>query len=292
MKTILITGTNRGIGMETALAFGRAGHKVFAAMRNLEKASDLKQLIKHESLAITMYQMDVDSDESVAQCIDAIMNEHGHIDVLVNNAGIERHGSIEEMPMADIKAVMETNYFGAVRCIKAVLTKMRQEKNGCIINISSISGKIACTPLSAYSASKFALESITESLAQEVKPYNIRVSLVEPGIINTEMAVAITEKNNSLYPQVRRFGSLFAESLKTPTPAAMVSDKILEIVESETWQLKHPVGPTAEPFLGWRASMTDEQWVDWNAQTDEEWYDAVESTFGMNCREEKLEKEK
>ena len=194
--------------------------------------------------------------------------------------------------MADFKAVMETNYFGPVRCIKAVLPKMREDKNGCIINVSSISGKIACTPLGAYSASKFALESITESLAQEVKPYNIRVSLVEPGIINTDMAVSIAQKNNSLYPQVRRFGALFAETLKTPTPSAMVADKILEIVESETWQLKHPVGPTAEPFLGWRASMTDEQWVDWNAQTDEEWYDAVESTFGMNCREEKLEKEK
>lgn len=292
MKNILITGSNRGIGMETALAFGRAGHKVFATARNLEKTADLEQKIKDESLTITIYQMDVDSDESVAQCIEAILNDHGSIDVLVNNAGIERHGSVEETPMADFRAVMETNYFGVVRCIKAVLTKMRHDKNGCIINISSISGKIACTPLSVYSASKFALESITESLAQEVKPYNVRVCLVEPGIINTDMAVAVTEKNNSLYPQVRRFGGLFAETLKMPTPASMVADKILEIAESGTWKLKHPVGPTAEPFLGWRASMTDEEWVDWNAKTDEEWYDAVESTFGMNCRPEKLEKEK
>lgn len=292
MKTVLITGTNRGIGRETAFAFARRGYKVFATMRNPERAADFKQQMEDESLPIHIYQLDVNSDDSVKQCIDKINQEHGNIDVLVNNAGIERHGSVEELPMSDFKAVMETNYFGAVRCIKAVLTKMRHEKYGCIINISSISGKIACPPFGAYSASKFALEALTESLAQEVKPYNIRVSLVEPGIISTEMSHAIAKTNDSLYPQVRRFASLFAETLKTPTPAALVAEKILEIVESGTWQLRHTAGPDAEPFLGWRASLTDEEWVDWNAQTDEAWYDAVESTFGMNCRPEKLEKEK
>ncbi|MEX2567725.1 MAG: SDR family oxidoreductase [Cyclobacteriaceae bacterium] len=292
MKNVLITGTNRGIGRETALAFGRAGHKVFATMRNPEKASDFKNQIKEESLPIHMYKMDVDGDESVKQCIEAIVKKHGNIDVLINNAGFGQPGSVEEVPLAGFKAVMETNYFGAVRCIKAVLTTMRKNKSGCIINISSMSGKIACTPMGPYSASKFALEAITEALAQEVKPYNIRVFVVEPGIINTEAAIKASLEVDSLYPQVRRFARLFAESLKTPTPATLVADKILEIAESGTWQLKHPVGPDAAPFLDWRASMNDEQWVDWNAQEDEDWYNAVESTFGLNCRPEKLEKEK
>ncbi|WP_154854275.1 SDR family NAD(P)-dependent oxidoreductase [Cyclobacterium xiamenense] len=292
MKKVLVTGTNRGIGMETALAFGRAGHQVFATMRNLENATELMRNSKQESLPISIYQLDVDSDESVAQCIQAITSDHGPIDVLVNNAGIERHGSVEEMPMADFQAVMNTNYFGVVRCIKAVLTSMRKKNSGCIINISSISGKIACTPLGAYSASKFALEALTETLAQEVKPYNIRVSVVEPGVINTEMPISITQKSSSFYPQVRRMGSFFSEILKTPTPASIVADQILEIAESGTWKLRHTAGPTAAPFLDWRASMTDEQWVDWNAQEDTDWYDAVEATFGMNCRPEKLEKEK
>lgn len=278
--------------METALAFGRAGHKVFATARNLEKTADLEQKIKDESLAITIYQMDVDSDESVAQCIEAILNDHGSIDALVNNAGIERHGSVEETPMADFRAVMETNYFGAVRCIKAVLPTMRQNKNGVIINVSSMAGKIALSPFGPYSASKFALEAITEALAQEVKPYNIRVSLVEPGVINTDMAFDITRNDQSIYPQVQRIGYFWGESLKSPVPPSLVADKILEAVESHTWQLRYPVGPDAEPFWNWRTSMTDEQWVDWNAQTDEAFYDAVESTFGMNCRPEKLEKEK
>ncbi len=284
MKKVLITGTSKGIGFETALSFARAGYKVFATMRNLEAATTLKQHIADESLPIVIYKMDVDSDESVKHCIETIIKEHGTIDVLVNNAGIERHGSVEELPMADFKAIMETNYFGAIRCIQAVLPQMRENKNGCIINVGSVSGKIACTPLSAYSASKFALEALTESLAQEVKPFNIRVSLIQAGIIDTKMAHDISVDSNSKYPQVLRFGAMFEESLKQPTPPSLVADAMLAIANGDTWQLKHPVGSTALPFLGWRASMTDEQWVDWNAQTDEEWYNAVETTFGMNVR--------
>jgi NAD(P)-dependent dehydrogenase (short-subunit alcohol dehydrogenase family) len=228
--------------------------------------------------------MDVDADESVKQCIDGILRGNGSIDVLVNNAGIERHGSIEELTMADFKDVMETNYFGVLRCTKALLPLMRKQRNGCIINVASIAGKIANTPLGAYAASKFALEAVSESLAQEVKPHNIRVAIVEPGIINTEMANNISVDEASIYPQSKRFAGLFAASLKTPTQPAVVAEKILEIAESNSWQLRHPVGPDALPFLQWRASMTDEQYVDWNAATDEDYYSAVENTFGLNAR--------
>ena len=286
MKSVIITGTSKGIGLETALAFARAGYKVFATMRNPDKATDLKQKIKDESLNISITAMDVDSDESVKQCIDAILQENGSVDVLVNNAGIESHGSIEEIPMADFKAVMETNYFGVLRCTKALLPLMRENKTGCIINITSIAGKIANTPLGAYAASKHALEAVTESLAQEVKPHNIRVAIVEPGIINTQMANNIGIGEDSIYPQSKRFAGLFAASLKTPTHPSMVAEKILEIAESTGWQLRYPVGPDALPFLQWRASMTDEQYVDWNAAPDEEWYNAVQNTFGINARQD------
>jgi len=287
MQTVIITGSNRGIGLETALAFGRAGYQVFATMRNPGKATALKQKINAESLPITIFDMDVDSDESVKKGIDAILKVAGTIDVLINNAGIERHGSIEEIPMTDFKAVMETNYFGVLRCIKAVLPQMRQNQSGCIINIASVSGKISSSPLGAYAASKFALEAISEALAGEVKPFNIRVAIVEPGIINTDMAQNIEVGSTSIYPQVRRFGGLFAASLKNPTPPSLIANKILEVAESGTWQLRHPAGPDALPFLGWRASMTDEQWVDWNALNDEDWYNAVQNTFGLNARREK-----
>lgn len=286
MKTALITGTSKGIGLETSLAFARAGYKVFATMRNTAMSKDFKETIANESLDITISEMDVDSDVSVKKCIDAIIDKHSQVDVLVNNAGIERHGSIEELSMEDFKSVMETNYFGVLRCTKGVLPIMRKNKNGCIINVASVSGHISNSPLGAYAASKFALEAVSEALAQEVKPFNIRVAIVEPGIINTQMALDIkgASESKSIYPQVNRFGGLFAASLKTPTPPTLVAEKILEISESKTWKLRHPVGPDSEPFIQWRASMSDEQWVDWNAANDEDWYKSVEQDFGLNAR--------
>ncbi len=279
MKSVIITGTSKGIGLETALAFARAGYKVFATMRNPDKAADFKQTIRDEGLAVVISAMDVDDDESVTNGIGGIIRENGPVDVLVNNAGIEYHGSIEEVPLADFKAIMETNYFGAVRCIKAVLPQMRGCRNGCIINVTSIAGKIANTPLGPYSASKFALEAVSEALAQEVKPFNIRVAIVEPGIIDTKMARDITTGGKSIYPQVNRFGGIFEASLKTPTPPALVAEKILEIADGGTWQLRHPVGPDALPTLGWRVKMNDEEWVNFHAASDAEWYKAVGLDF-------------
>lgn len=111
MKSVLITGTSKGIGFETALSFARGGYKVFATMRNLEAAVSLQKHIADESLNVIIYKMDVDSDESVKHCFQSIIKEHGIIDVLVNNAGIERHGSIEELPMADFKAIFGDQLF-------------------------------------------------------------------------------------------------------------------------------------------------------------------------------------
>lgn len=284
MKTALITGTSKGIGLETALAFARAGYKVFATMRNPEMASDFKQIISNESLDIAISKMDVDSDTSVNQCINSIIEKNGQIDVLVNNAGIERHGSIEEMTIDDFEAIMNTNYLGVLRCTKSVLPRMRKNRSGCIINVASVAGHIANSPLGGYAASKHALEAISEALAQEVKPFNIKVYIVEPGIINTQMATNIAVDSGSIYPHSKRFAGLFAASLKNPTPPSLVANKILEVAESNSWKLRHPVGPDAEPFIQWRASMSDEQWVDWNSASDEDWYKSVEQDFGLNAR--------
>ncbi|MGF1670529.1 MAG: SDR family oxidoreductase [Balneolaceae bacterium] len=284
MKTVLITGSSRGIGLETALAFGRAGYQVSATLRNPERATALKQKIKEESLPVSIYAMDVNSDESVTSCIREIIGKHGTIDVLVNNAGLGINGSIEELPMSEFKAVMETNYFGVIRCIKSALPEMRKKKSGSIINVSSVSGRLASSPLGPYSASKFALEAMSEALAQEVKPFNIRVRIVQPGIIDTDMAHEISEEDTSIYPNSKRMADLFTASLQNPTSAALVADKILEIADSDSWQLRHPVGPDASPFIDWRFSMSDEEWINWNSVSDEEWYDAVERDFGLNAR--------
>ncbi|HLV93710.1 MAG TPA: SDR family oxidoreductase [Candidatus Acidoferrales bacterium] len=285
MATVLITGTSKGIGLEAALAFGRAGHKVHATMRKPSQSPELAKRAAQEKLPISVSTMDVDSDESVKDAIAAIHRDQGAIDVLVNNAGVERAGSVEELPLAEFRAVMETNYFGVLRCIQALAPHMRQRRSGCIINVSSVAGRITSPPLSSYTASKWALEALSEALAGEMKTFNVRVALVEPGIIDTAMARRIGDQpDKSLYRQRERFAYLFAASLKNPAPPSLVAQKILEVAESGTWQLRHPVGPDAVPFLQWRAGMTDEEWVELNASDDEAWYRRVERDFGLDTR--------
>lgn len=285
MATVLITGTSTGIGFETALAFGRAGHKVAAAMRNPARAPELATVASHENLAITVCTMDVDADASVSEAMGRIAKEIGPIDVLVNNAGIDRTGSVEELPLADYRAVMETNYFGVIRCIQAVLPAMRQRRSGLIINLASVAGHIAMSPMAPYTASKFALEALSECLAQEAKPFNIRVAIVEPGIIDTQMAKHISiAQGPSAYPNQHRVAALFRSALMNPVPPTVVAEKVLAIAVSGTWQLRHPVGPDALPFLGWREAMSDEEWVAWGALDDDAWYERVKADFGMDAR--------
>jgi NAD(P)-dependent dehydrogenase (short-subunit alcohol dehydrogenase family) len=263
----------------------RAGHTVFATMRNPGRGDALRKIVEKEQLPISILKMDVDSDESVEAATSAIRGRTGSIDVLVNNAGIERSGSIEGLAFDDFKATMETNYFGPLRSIRAWLPEMRKRQSGCIINVTSVAGRIACSPLAPYTASKFALEALSEALAQEVAPFNVRVAIVQPGIIDTAMARRIEDApTEAAYPQVRRFGQMFEASLEKPTPPTIVAEKIREIIESGTKKLRHPVGPDAEGFLGWRASLNDEQWVEWGALPDDEWYDRVAKDFGLDAR--------
>jgi NAD(P)-dependent dehydrogenase (short-subunit alcohol dehydrogenase family) len=162
---------------------------------------------------------------------------------------------------------------------------MRQRKSGCIINVTSVAGRVATSPFAPDTASKFALEALSEALAQELKTFNVRVAVVEPGIIETPMTRRLEEApDGSPYSQRRRFAHLFVAALKNPAPPSLVAEKILGIIESGSWQLRHPVGPDAVTFLDWRNSMTDEEWVDMNAADDETWYRRMESDFGLAIR--------
>jgi NAD(P)-dependent dehydrogenase (short-subunit alcohol dehydrogenase family) len=285
MASVLITGTSAGLGFATALTVARAGHTVYATMRNPARSPELAETAAKEGLPIHISTMDVDSDSSVKAGMEAIYREAKHLDVLVNNAGLGESGSVEELPLAMMRAVMETNYFGALRCIQAVVPDMRQRKSGCIINISSLAGRIANSPSGCYAASKFALEAISEALAQEMISFNVRVAIVEPGIIDTAMARRIKEPTGpEVYPQQRRFAHLFAASLKNPAEPSVVAKKVLEIIDSGTLQLRHPVGPDSEPLLAWRRSMTDEEWVALFGASDDVWYARLERDFGMEIR--------
>jgi NAD(P)-dependent dehydrogenase (short-subunit alcohol dehydrogenase family) len=270
MQSVLITGTSKGIGYETALAFARAGYRVHATMRNPSQSPGLAQTAADEKLSISVSALDVDNDESVRDGIAAIEAQHGPIDILVNNAGVERAGSVEESSIDDFRATMETNYFGVLRCVKAVVPQMRRRRSGTIINISSVAGSFSHPPMTAYCASKWALEALSESLACEMKSFGVRVAIVKPGIIDTAMAHRISTTGTSEYPHAARISSLFATTLQTaPVPPSVVAQKVLEIAQSDSWQLRYPVGPDAEPLIAWRKGMTDEQWVDLHSADDE-----------------------
>jgi len=284
MSTIVLTGASRGIGLATALALSRAGHVVHATMRNPAASPELAAAAAAEKLPITIHAMDVDSDASVAGTFGAILAQTP-VDVLVNNAGVERTGSIEETPLEAFRVCMETNYFGALRCTQAVVKHMRERGKGCIVNVTSVAGRLANAPNTAYVASKWAFEALSECLAQEMKPFGVRVVVVEPGIIDTRMAHNIAQMQISkIYPQGRRMAALFEASLSASAPPSLIASKIREVIESGTWQLRHPAGPDAAPFLAWRASMTDEQWIDWNSLSDADWLAAVKKDFGMDLR--------
>jgi len=265
------------------VSLARRGHKVIATMRDLNRSTELRKIAEAESLPISFAQLDVNSDISVNDSMSRLLSEHDHIDVLVNNAGLGGGGSIEELPLAFFREVMETNYFGALRCIKALIPNMRERRSGCIINVTSIAGRMAIAPAGSYAASKWALEALSEILAQEMKVFNVRVAIVEPGVIATPIfSKARPVPPDSPYPHARRQRALFSASLTQPTSPFVVGEKICEIVESDSWQLRYPVGPDAEPFLKWRASKTDEEVVQLGGTTDDEFKSNVKREFGLD----------
>ncbi len=283
MAIALVTGTSSGIGLATAVTLARAGHQVIATMRNLDGAGELQKIVSAEKLPVTVAALNVDDDASVENAISKAIAENGRIDVLVNNAGIGGGGSVEEVPMARFREVMETNCFGALRCIKAVVPGMRERRHGCIVNVTSIAGRMALAPAAAYAASKFALEALSECLAQEMKAFNVRVAIIEPGVIATPIfGKARPQPQDSPYPHARRQAALFAASLTKPTSPYVVGEQIREIVDGDSWQLRYPVGPDAVPFLTWRASKTDEEMVEYGGASDEEYKILMKREFGLD----------
>jgi NAD(P)-dependent dehydrogenase (short-subunit alcohol dehydrogenase family) len=172
MGTVVVTGTSTGIGQATAITLARAGHTVFAGMRNLDRGGELRDVTTGEKLPITIVQLDVDSETSVKDAFKRVLGERGQIDVLVNNAGIGGRGYIEETPIDAFRRVMETNLFGGLRCIQAVVPSMRERRSGCIINITSVAGRFGMSPQGSYAVSKWAFEGLSECLAQELSPFS------------------------------------------------------------------------------------------------------------------------
>ena len=185
-KVALATGSSTGIGFETCLALARNGFVTCATMRDKNKSGGLEKIARNENLQIKVFEMDVNKDNSVCDTIEKIVMEFGKINVLINNAGYGLFGALEDFSMDEIKNQFDTNVFGVIRVIRGVLPIMRQQKNGIIINISSISGLAGIPTQSAYCATKFAVEGLSEALSFELEPFGIKLILIEPGVINTE----------------------------------------------------------------------------------------------------------
>ncbi len=181
---------------------------------------------------------------------------------------------------------MNTNYFGVVRCTKQILPAMRERRSGCIINVSSIAGRIVFPASGAYAASKFALEALSEALAQEGRAHGIRVALVEPGIIDTPMATTSLPPytKDTIYPQGRRVHAFFHHASQEPSPPMRVAEKIKQVIEIPEERLRFPVGPDALPLLGWRQSVSDEYWIKLGAGSDSEYYERVFADTGIDLR--------
>jgi NAD(P)-dependent dehydrogenase (short-subunit alcohol dehydrogenase family) len=286
MSVVLITGTSSGIGLATALHFARMGHDVHAGLRSGGAATELTQAIHDERLPIRPVAIDVDDDASVRNGTGEVLRRAGHIDVLVNNAGIGGGGPIEDAPVDWAKSLFETNYFGTIRMIQAVLPSMRERGSGAIVNVSSIAGRVPIAGHGHYSAVKHALEAATEALAQEVFALGIRVAIVEPGAVITPIfakARRFADPSSPYVQHVRRLLAFYGKQMPHAVKPAAVAEAIHEAVTTSAPRLRYIVGNDAKRLAAGRLRLTDEEYVALGRPMPEDDYvELMRRTFGFD----------
>ena len=259
---VLVTGCSSGFGLLTALTFARRGDRVFATMRNVAKAGELKEKAAAEGLEIEIIELDVTDDASVERGVAQVLASAGRIDVVVNNAGIGGRAAVETFPDATTRAIFETNVFGVLRVVRAVLPAMREQGSGAIVNVSSIAGLMSVPFNSMYAASKHALEAISEALALEVAPFGVRVALIEPGYYKTnigENVTAMTElsPDSPYYDEEKKALDQVSVSVERGGDPQEVVDAIVEAVTAEKPKLRYVLGASVlrEGQGGWGQLM-------------------------------------
>jgi NAD(P)-dependent dehydrogenase (short-subunit alcohol dehydrogenase family) len=272
-KVALVTGSSSGIGYETSLALARDGFLTFATMRNLTKAEDIKSATTKENLPIHTKQLDVTDDMSVKNAVQTISSETGgRIDVLVNNAGYVLSGAFEDLAIDEIKTQYETNFFGLIRTTQAVLPIMREQKSGIIVNISSGAGRFGYPGHSAYISTKFAVEGLSESMSYELEPFGIKVVIVEPGVImtnivNTMVVARKSQDPNSAYSQMmQKMANTFEGLMKNSSSPDLVANVVLKAVKDENPNFRYLAGNDVEQWLGAKRNMSDEEFHKMMAQ--------------------------
>ena len=277
MIVTLVTGTSTGIGQATALQFARLGHTVYASMRTPEASGGaLRRALEEEKLDLELVALDVDDSSSVASAVGGVIERSGQIDVLVNNAGLGNLTSVEEVPIADAKAVFETNVLGPLRMMQAVLPGMRERRSGTIVNVSSVAGRMVSAGHGVYAASKFALEALSEAVAIETTRLGIRVIVIEPGFISTpilDKGGDIEIGDGPYAPHLRRMQALYRHARGGAEPPSVVAEAIANALDDPNPRFRYLAGERAPTVLDGRAGMTDEEWIDLGREmTDEEYF--------------------
>ncbi len=261
-QTVLITGSSSGIGRAAAELLAERGYRVLATMRNPDKGRELTETARSKGWDLTVIPLDVRDDASV----QAALRQAGDIDVLVNNAGFEVWGALEEMAVADLVDQFETNVYGPFRLITALLPAMRKRGAGVIVNVSSVAGRVAAPLNGAYAASKYALEALSESLHYEAGHFGVRVHIVEPGGVDTPfpdnrrlVGAGAGDRSSPYAPLITQWEQAAARfpGGGTRAPARAVADAILEAIEKGD-KLRYPVGADAQMVLMARKQMDDE----------------------------------
>jgi len=261
-KSVLITGTSTGIGRAAAEMLAAKGYRVLATMRTPEKGRDLAENAKANGWDLTVVPLDVRDGASVRGALD----QAGDIDVLVNNAGFEVWGPLEEMTVDDVKDQFETNVYGPFRLITAVLPWMRQRGSGVIVNVSSVAGRVSAPLNGLYSASKFALEALSETIHYEVGHFGVRCHIVEPGGVatpfpdNRRLVGAAAGDEGSPYRELITQWEAAADRLTGGARAQPedVAAAILDAIETGG-KLRYPVGQDANLVFTARKAMDDAQ---------------------------------
>ena len=274
-RVAIVTGSSSGIGYETVLALSKNDIITYATMRDTRKGSSILNESQSKNLPIKVIELDVDDDRSVEKAIEKIMINENRIDILVNNAGFGLIGAAEDLSSEEIYNQFNTNVFGVYRTIRNVLPVMRNQREGMIINISSINGFVATPYSSAYIASKFAIEGLTQSLRLELRNFGIKVTAVEPGAINTNiikngfhLAKRIQKENSdsAFEKPTKDMVQRSKEMIVNGTHPQIVANLIVQIVNTKEPKIKYPIGEDAEKILNLRNKMSDKEFEEFLAR--------------------------
>jgi NAD(P)-dependent dehydrogenase (short-subunit alcohol dehydrogenase family) len=258
-KTVFITGTSSGIGKATANFFAQQGWNVAATMRTPEKEQELAKLTN-----VKLYALDVTDNSSIQTAIGKAIDDFGKIDVLVNNAGYGADGVFEAMTDEVIQKQFDTNVFGLMRVTRAIIPHMREKGGGNIIQVASMGGRLTFPLFNIYHGTKWAVEGFSEALQYELRPFNIKIRIVEPGTIKTEFygkgRVAVPGSDLPVYKEfVEKCEKVSQAPAQKGVLPEVVAKKIFAAANNGGWKMRFPVGNPA-PLLLWMRKRIPDSW--------------------------------